>query len=143
MESKFSLSNSTFSAHLCTISKQTNLIHLSFLFRKKLSPHQTYTKFLQYTKPQNHIFVNYKNTSPFTMTNMYTLGHSCITGYLRNYDPIKQYSCLLPYNSFSLLTNSLLEHSSTFRSPHYFSNSCKFLFFQPQKNCYSLLSRHS
>ena len=32
------------------------------------------------------------------MTNMYTLDHSCITGYLRNYDPIKQYFCLLPYN---------------------------------------------
>ena len=62
---------------------------------------QTYTKFLQYTKPQNHVFVNYKNTSKFTMTSMYTLVHSCITGYLRNYDPIKQYFCLLPYNNTS------------------------------------------
>ena len=35
------------------------------------------------------------------MTNMYTLDHSCITGYLRNYDPIKQYVCLLPYNNTS------------------------------------------
>ena len=35
------------------------------------------------------------------MTNMYTLDHSCITGYLRNYDPIKQCSCLLPYNKVS------------------------------------------
>ena len=35
------------------------------------------------------------------MTNMYTLDHSCITGYLRNYDPIKQYFCLLPYNNTS------------------------------------------
>ena len=35
------------------------------------------------------------------MTNIYTLDHSCITGYLRNYDPIKQYYCLLPYNNTS------------------------------------------
>ena len=35
------------------------------------------------------------------MTNMYTLDHSCITGYLRNYDPNKQYFCLLPYNNTS------------------------------------------
>ena len=54
--------------------------------------HQTYTKFLQHTKPKKYDFVNYKYTSPYTMTNMYTLHHSCITGYLRNYDPIKQYS---------------------------------------------------
>ena len=67
----------------------------SFLsISQKATHHQTYTKFLQYTKPQNHIFVNYKYTSPFPMTNMYTLDHSCITGYLRNYDPIKQYFCL-------------------------------------------------
>ena len=35
------------------------------------------------------------------MTKMYTLDHSCITGYLRNCDPIKQYFCLLPYNNTS------------------------------------------
>ena len=35
------------------------------------------------------------------MTNLYTLDHSCITGYFRNYDPMKQYFCLLPYNSTS------------------------------------------
>ena len=65
----------------------------SFLsISQKATHHQTYTKFLQYTKPQNHIFVNYKNTSPFTMTNKYTLDHTCITGYLRNYDPIKNTS---------------------------------------------------
>ena len=55
---------------------------------QKATHHQTYTEFLQHTKPKNYIFVNYKYTSPFTMTNMYTLDHSCITGYLRNYDPI-------------------------------------------------------
>ena len=36
MESEFSLSNSTFSAHPSTISKQMKQIHLSFLFHKKL-----------------------------------------------------------------------------------------------------------
>ena len=35
------------------------------------------------------------------MTHLYTLDHSRITGYLRNYDPIKQYFCLLPYNDTS------------------------------------------
>ena len=35
------------------------------------------------------------------MTNMYTLDHSSITGYLRNYDPMKQYFCLLQYNNNS------------------------------------------
>ena len=35
------------------------------------------------------------------MTNMYTLDHSCITGYLRNYVPLKQYFCLLPYKNTS------------------------------------------
>ena len=35
------------------------------------------------------------------MTNMYTLDHSCKTGYLRNYDLIKQYFCLLSYNNTS------------------------------------------
>ena len=32
---------------------------------------------------------------------MYTLDHSCTKGYLRNYDPIKQYFWLLPYNNAS------------------------------------------
>ena len=47
--------------------------------QKATTHHQTYTKFLQYTKPQNHIFVNYKFSSPFTVTNMYTVDHSCRT----------------------------------------------------------------
>ena len=68
---------------------------------QKATHHQIYTNFLQHTNPKNYIFVNYKYTSPFTMTNMYTLDHSCITGYLRNYDPIKQYYCLLPNNNTS------------------------------------------
>ena len=49
---------------------------------QKATHHQTDTKFVQHTKPKNYIFVNYKYTSPFTMTNPYTLDHSCITGYL-------------------------------------------------------------
>ena len=54
----------------------------SFLsISQKATHHQTYIKFLQYTKPQNHIFVNHKYTSPFRMTNMYTFDHSCITGF--------------------------------------------------------------
>ena len=35
------------------------------------------------------------------MTNLYTIDHSRITGNLRNYDPIKQYFCLLPFNDTS------------------------------------------
>ena len=93
----------------------------SFLsISQKATHHQTYTKFLQYTKPQNHIFVNYKYTSPFTMTNMYTLDHSCITGYLRNYDPIKQYFCLLPYNNTSrplIVPQEYLIHYDDFLLP--------------------------
>ena len=87
---------------------------------QKATHHQTYTKFLQYTKPQNHIFVNHKYTSPFTMTNMYTLDHSCITGYLRNYDPIKQYFCLLPYNNTSrplIVPQEYLIHYDDFLLP--------------------------
>ena len=47
------------------------------------------------------MFANYKHTSPFTMTNLCTIDHSKITGYLRNYNPIKQYFCLLPRNDTS------------------------------------------
>ena len=87
---------------------------------QKATHHRTYTKFIQYTKPKNYIFVNYKYTSPFTMTNMYTLDHSCITGYLRNYDPIKQYFCLLPYNNTSrppIVPQEYLVHFDDFLLP--------------------------
>ena len=66
-----------------------------------ITHHQTYTKFRQHTKPQNYIFVNYKYTSPYTMTNLHTIYPSRITGYLGNYDPFKQYFCLLPRNDTS------------------------------------------
>ena len=87
---------------------------------QKATHHQTYTKFLQNTKPKNYIFVNYKYTSPFTMTNIYTLDHSCITGYLRNYDPIKQYYCLLPYKNTSrplIVPQEYLLHFDDFLLP--------------------------
>ena len=68
---------------------------------QKDSHHHTYTKFLQHSKTKNYIFVNYKYTSPYTITNLYTIDHSRIIGYFRNYDPIKQYFCLLPFNDTS------------------------------------------
>ena len=44
----------------------------SFLsISQKATHHQTYTKFLQHTNQKNYILVNYKYTSPFTMTNIY------------------------------------------------------------------------
>ena len=54
------------------------------------------------------------------MTNMYTLDHSCITGYLRKYYPIKQYYCLLPYNNTSrplILPQEYLIHFDDFLLP--------------------------
>ena len=54
------------------------------------------------------------------MTNRYTLEHSCITGYLQNYDPIKQYFCLLPYNNTSrplIVPQEYLIHFDDFMLP--------------------------
>ena len=68
---------------------------------QKANHHFTYTRFLQHTKPQNYIFANYKYTSTFTMTILYTIDHSKIPGYLSNYNPIKPYFCLLPHNDTS------------------------------------------
>ena len=54
------------------------------------------------------------------MTNLYTLDHSCITDYLRNYDPIKQYFCLLPYNNASrplIVPQEYLVHFDDFLLP--------------------------
>ena len=47
------------------------------------------------------LIINFKDTSLFTMTNLYTIDHSKRTGCLRNYDPIKQNFCLLPHNNTS------------------------------------------
>ena len=63
---------------------------LSFLpSSQKATHHNTYITFLKHQKPKNYIFVNYKYTSPYTVTHLYTIDHSRITGYLRNYDPKK------------------------------------------------------
>ena len=54
------------------------------------------------------------------MTNMFTLGHSCITGYLRNYGPMKQNFCLLPYNNTSrplIVPQEYLIHYDDFLLP--------------------------
>ena len=45
---------------------------------QKASHHQTYKKFLQHTKSQNYLFVNYKYTSPLNMTHFYTIDHTRI-----------------------------------------------------------------
>ena len=74
----------------------------SFLsFSQKATHHNTFVIFLKHQKPKNYIFINYIYTSPYTMTHLYTNDHSRITGYQRNYDPIKQFFCLLPYNDTS------------------------------------------
>ena len=83
---------------------------------QKATHHLLYTRFLQNSEPQNYIFANYKYTSPFTMTTLYTIDHSKITGYLRNYDPIKQYFCLLPHNDTSRVQEFLI-HFDDFLLP--------------------------
>ena len=74
----------------------------SFLpLSQNASHHKIYTEFLLHTKPQNYLFVNYKYTSPFSMSHFDNIDHARITGYLRNYDPIKRYFWLLSYNDTS------------------------------------------
>ena len=54
------------------------------------------------------------------MTNLYTIDHSKITGYLRNNDPIKQYFCLLPHNDTSrplIVPQDYLIHFDDFLLP--------------------------
>ena len=54
------------------------------------------------------------------MTHLYTIDHSRITGYLRNYDPVKQYFCLLPYNDTSrpiIVPQEYLIHFDDFLLP--------------------------
>ena len=83
---------------------KTDKSYPPFLFlslSQKTSHHQTYTKFSQHTKPQNYFFVNYKKSSPFNMTHLYTIDHARITSDIRNYDCIKQYFYLLSYNDTS------------------------------------------
>ena len=68
---------------------------------QKATHHNTYITFLLHQKQKKYIFVTYNCTSPYTMAYLYTIDHTRITGYLRNYDPIKQYFCLLSYNDTS------------------------------------------
>ena len=63
--------------------------------------HNTYITFFKHQKPKKYLFVNYKYTSLYTMTHLYTIDHSRITGYLRNYDPLKKFFCLISYNNTS------------------------------------------
>ena len=54
------------------------------------------------------------------MTNMYSIDHSKITGNLRNYNPIKQYFCLLPHNDTSrplIVPQEYLIHFDDFLLP--------------------------
>ena len=54
------------------------------------------------------------------MTNLYTIDHARIKGYLRNYDPIKQYFCLLQYNDTSrplIVPQEYLIHFDDFLLP--------------------------
>ena len=93
----------------------------SFLsIAQKTTHHLTCTRFLQHSKPQNYIFANYNYTSNFTMTNLYTIDHFKITAYLRNYDPIKLYFCLLPHNDTSrplIVPQEYLIHFDDFLLP--------------------------
>ena len=86
----------------------------------KATHHHTYVTFLKHRKPTNYIFIKQKYTSPYTMTHLYTIDHSRITGYLRNYDTIKQYFCLLPYNDTSrpiIVPQDYLIHFDDFLLP--------------------------
>ena len=91
-----------------------------FSSSQKTFRHNTYVTFLKHQKLKNYSLVNYQYTSPYTMTHLYTIDHSRITGYLRNYDPIKQYFCLLPYNDISkpiIVPQEYLIHFDDFLLP--------------------------
>ena len=54
------------------------------------------------------------------MTNLYTIDHSKVTRYLRKFDPIKQYFCLLPHNDTSrplIIPQEYLIHFDDFLLP--------------------------
>ena len=112
----------------------------SFLsLSQKASHHQIYTKFLQHTKPQNYIFVNYKYTSPYKMIELYTIENPRITRYLRNYDPINNsFDCFLTMIhyvhllylkniSYTSMIFCCLEHSyPNCETSHSYKTSCFF-----------------
>ena len=54
------------------------------------------------------------------MTNLYTIDHSRIAGYFRNYDPIKECFCLLPHKDTSrpiIVPQEYLVHFEGFLLP--------------------------
>ena len=59
-------------------------------YQIKKSHHVSYQKFLQYKEPENYLFFNSKNTSPFTFNSEYLIDHTKTKGNLRNFDPFKQ-----------------------------------------------------
>ena len=65
-------------------------------YQIKKAHHITYQNFLQYNEPENYIFLNSKDTSPFTFNSEYLKDHPKIKGKLRNYDPLKQSFLFLP-----------------------------------------------
>ena len=65
-------------------------------YQIKKAHHITYQKFLQYKEPENYIFFNSKNTSPFNFYSEYLIDHTKIKRKLRNYDPLKQSFLFLP-----------------------------------------------
>ena len=58
-------------------------------YQIKKAHHVTYHKFLKYKEPENYLFFNTKNTSPFILNADYLIDHTK-KGKLRNYDPLKQ-----------------------------------------------------
>ena len=48
--------------------------------------------------PQNFIFQNHRFTFPFSHHAHYSVNHFFAIGTIRNYDPVKQYYTLSPYN---------------------------------------------
>ena len=102
---------------LCVYYLRTDESFPSFLsISQKVTHHQSNTKKLQYKKTQHYIFAKCKNTSPFRMTNMYTLDQSKITDYLRIYDPNRQYFCILPHNDTNLRLIVLQEYLKLFHN---------------------------
>ena len=84
---------------------KTDEVDPSFLSSsQKVTHHNTYVTLLKLQKPKYYIVINYKYTSLYLMTHLYTIDRSRITGYLRNYDPIIQYFCFLPYSDTSTYT---------------------------------------
>ena len=58
-------------------------------YQIKKAHHVTYRKFLQHKEPENYLFFNSKNTSPFTFYAEYLIDHTKMKGKLGNYDPLK------------------------------------------------------